>query len=506
MNRLSLFKQLIPNVNTAIVNACIEAGCCNGCTLRYLGIKDLESYTKVQENKFKQPFKRWEEDGHHFRPIGGKDIEIAVDLPTEETFEGVCTVCLGILQADYEHLSQTLVDMFQGGHFQVASQEFSLALRVPLTYPIRHQAMVHHIQGDVQPCELKEIVKSLVREGMAGKGMNFDSQSPLVLELHFTHTHAESDLVFLNALPHAQFEAKQSRKRGVVYYKGASVDKILRSLQKITKQDFVDWKMLPPPKIVNLSDLEVHWVHQSIFFAGRYCKLERGISNSKWVIGGRKLAEFSMEELIGDELQKACGGCYKFSSSGREDADVLMLGRGRPFYFEILQPKRTAFTEIDIRELQDKINQDKKIRVFDLQIVSKEDTKVLKDSASSKSKSYQCKVELANPVKVETLSQISEMTNIELKQRNPTRVPRRADLVRDKLIEWIRVSPIEVLDGLAKSLHVEMKTSAGTYVKEFIHGDEGRTIPSFSSLVGCEAKCVQLDVLEIHLDWPPRTE
>jgi tRNA pseudouridine synthase 10 len=506
MNRLSLFKQAIPNVNAAIVNACIDAGCCNGCTLRYLGIKTSELYTQLQDLRFKQPFKKWDEEGHQFRPKGAKETEVVEEASSEENWEGVCTVCFGILQADFQQLSQSLVDLFHRSHFQVPNQDFSLALRVPLTYPIRHQSMIHHLESDVQPCELKEIVKTLVRDEMSLKGMRFDSTSPLVLQLHFTHTHSETDFMFLNALPHAQFEAKQSRKRGVVYYKGASVDKILRSLQKITKQDFIDWKMLPPPAVVKLSELEAEWAHQSIFFAGRYCKLERGISNSKWVVGGKKLAEYSMEELIGDELQKVCGGSYKFSSSGREDADVLMLGRGRPFYFEILQPKRTCFSETEMRELQDKINRDVKIRVYDLQIVAKEDTKVLKDSASSKSKSYQCKVELAEPVSVVKLDEISQMKNIELKQRNPTRVPRRADLVRDKVIEWIRVSPNEVVDGSSKSLNVEMKTSAGTYVKEFIHGDEGRTVPSFTSLVGCQAQCVQLDVLEIFLDWPPKIE
>jgi tRNA pseudouridine synthase 10 len=79
--------------------------------------------------------------------------------------------------------------------------------------------------------------------------------------------------------------------------------------------------------------------------------------------------------------------------------------------------------------------------------------------------------------------------------------------VRDKLVEWIKIVPQNLTDGKASLLTIDLKTSAGTYVKEFVHGDDGRTKPSLSSLLDCNsAKCISLDVLEIFLDWPPRLE
>lgn len=44
---------------------------------------------------------------------------------------------------------------------------------------------------------------------------------------------------------------------------------------------------------------------------------------------------------------------------------------------------------------------------------------------------------------------------------------------------------------------------AGTYIKEFVHGDEGRTQPNLGSFLGFEdsAEILQLDVLEIHMDF-----
>jgi tRNA pseudouridine synthase 10 len=48
-----------------------------------------------------------------------------------------------------------------------------------------------------------------------------------------------------------------------------------------------------------------------------------------------------------------------------------------------------------------------------------------------------------------------------------------------------------------------LDTEAGTYIKEFVHGDLGRTNPSFASLAGAAADILDLDVLEVDLVWPP---
>lgn len=41
---------------------------------------------------------------------------------------------------------------------------------------------------------------------------------------------------------------------------------------------------------------------------------------------------------------------------------------------------------------------------------------------------------------------------------------------------------------------LNLKTQAGTYVKEFVHGDLGRTTPSIAELLKCNADIVSLDV------------
>lgn len=54
-------------------------------------------------------------------------------------------------------------------------------------------------------------------------------------------------------------------------------------------------------------------------------------------IGSVSLAERIEEAVLPLYAADEC----KFISGGREDADVRMLGEGRPFVFEIINPKRS---------------------------------------------------------------------------------------------------------------------------------------------------------------------
>lgn len=49
-------------------------------------------------------------------------------------------------------------------------------------------------------------------------------------------------------------------------------------------------------------------------------------------------------------------------------------------------------------------------------------------------------------------------------------------------------------------LHVV--TEAGTYIKEFVHGDFGRTKPSIGTIIDDEVDIIALDVVAVNLDWP----
>ena len=49
---------------------------------------------------------------------------------------------------------------------------------------------------------------------------------------------------------------------------------------------------------------------------------------------------------------------------------------------------------------------------------------------------------------------------------------------------------------------LELETDSGTYVKEFVSGDDGRTQPNFSERLGVQCVVVALDVLAIDYHEP----
>jgi tRNA pseudouridine synthase 10 len=84
-------------------------------------------------------------------------------------------------------------------------------------------------------------------------------------------------------------------------------------------------------------------------------------------------------------------------------------------------------------------------------------------------------------------------------QRTPQRVAhRRADLDRERTARVLSLRSVA-----PQRLEVRVLCQHGTYVKEWISGDEGRTTPSLAALLGVGARCDLLDVEEILTDGAP---
>ena len=87
-----------------------------------------------------------------------------------------------------------------------------------------------------------------------------------------------------------------------------------------------------------------------------------------------------------------------------------------------------------------------------------------------------------------------------LEQRTPTRVAhRRADKIRTRSVLEVADSSAEIIDDEI-FVEVTLRCESGTYVKETIHGDGGRTNPSVAGLLSADCEVVWLDVADIHAD------
>jgi len=262
-----------------------------------------------------------------------------------------------------------------------------------------------------------------------------------------------------------------------------------------------------PDVVVLLNPItdEIRFQINPLYIAGRYKKLVRGIPQSRWICtkcGGKgcekcnwtgKMYPESVEELISPPFLEATGGIKtSFHASGREDVDARMLGKGRPFVMEISQPKKRF---IDLKKLEEAINAyaKGKVAVSDLQIVDKDYVKKVKKGEAAQ-KEYRVLIEFEREVSDEELRMLEEkLTNTVVKQRTPLRVlHRRADLTREKYIYEVKVKRLS-----PKKAEMRVRCQGGLYVKELVSGDEGRTTPSVSEILGQRAKPIKLDVLNV---------
>ncbi len=237
-----------------------------------------------------------------------------------------------------------------------------------------------------------------------------------------------------------------------------------------------------------------------VYVFGYYCKYSREIAQTEYFCNKCRgkgcwyckdtghFCKESVEQLLGRIIvPKFKAKLMILHGAGREDMDVLMLGKGRPFIVEILAPKKRTG---NLLELEEKINSKYKgkISVANLRFALPGEVSVVKDLLHDKI--YDAFVVCDSGF---DLPKIKLNEKIEVIQSTPARVAkRRADLERKKEVIVLEVEKIS-----SREFIIKLRTSHGTYVKEFISGDEGRTKPSISSILGINCSCVLLDVVEI---------
>lgn len=140
--------------------------------------------------------------------------------------------------------------------------------------------------------------------------------------------------------------------------------------------------------------------------------------------------------------------------------------------------------------------------VRDLQVVSKDATSVLKHGEEDKQKCYVAVCWSRDDITDGKLSRLAAIRDLTLHQKTPIRVLHRRPLAtRERTIHGLSARLLSADDRHHFLLF--LKTQAGTYIKEFVHSDFGRTTPSLGELLNTECDILQLDVLAVELNWPP---
>lgn len=224
-------------------------------------------------------------------------------------------------------------------------------------------------------------------------------------------------------------------------------------------------------------------------------------------------------------------GMIKFHASGREDMDVRMLlppeptenVGGRPFVCQVIDAELMP-NQGDLDEVQQAVNTEGSLSLEETQqrelngsnsdlhhrtygrnpmgvsisggksecitFAPARSFKNLQGETEEKVKYYGCLCWSAS--KIESEEQLIQSLGsypLEIKQKTPIRVlHRRSNLTRTRHVLTLKATRID-----EHYFRLHLSTDAGTYVKEFVHGDLGRCIPSVSSLLGCKTDILELD-------------
>ncbi|MFH0816986.1 MAG: tRNA pseudouridine(54/55) synthase Pus10 [Methanobacteriota archaeon] len=239
-----------------------------------------------------------------------------------------------------------------------------------------------------------------------------------------------------------------------------------------------------------------------LFVRGRYRKLARGIPQTRWPCkpcrgtgcercnGTGKMYQTSVEEIIAGPVMEQTGGSeHFFHGMGREDVDALMLGDGRPFVLEIRAPRaRTVVFD----EVERKVNgSGQGVEVSELREAIGSDVAALKEARGDKI--YRVSVTFERLVDEAKLNEVvALLRGCEIVQRTPSRVShRRADRHRRRVVKDARVESWSTGEAV-----LSITAETGTYIKELVHGDQGRTRPSVAELLGVACAVKSLEVMD----------
>ncbi|KAK3714385.1 hypothetical protein QZH41_020614 [Actinostola sp. cb2023] len=494
-----------------VVAALHKLTLCSRCILRFIDERNSSLYEGEYEAVSRSVCEKY-----------GIDAEIVSDEKengeskedARDVLDHSCTVCLGILQS-HECITKQIEDAIESS--EIEYQSFTFFVSIPLCCLVRQHSIFLYLKEkfsgiyadkntvDSLP-SIKEVFKWVCGPALGiSLGVYFQHESSFQVSIHFGHNGNE-ELEFLTEFDPAQFKERKAKRKDpkpVLF----SVTSVRRALEDLDTADKLrKYTYCPPqPPSYKCHCTQVSCSHSSILLAGRYNKYSRRLPQTPWMIDGERKLESSVQVVLvfPKTLCKLIISIitdYRFSSGGREDIDVCMLGTGRPFVVECMNPHKNILSAEFLSGLQKEINSSTAdIAIRDLQVVTKENYGILKEAESTKTKTYSCQIWTEKEITKEDLLPLNDIKDLTLKQKTPLRVlHRRPVAIREKVVhnmssEWID----------DHHFRLYLKTMAGTYVKEFVHGDFGRTKPNLGTLMETQTDILELDVESVDVDWPP---
>ena len=512
--------------------------CCVRCAMRFAGVRDPTAY-QLPEQELEEAAAAVGAAEQAAAASSSNDdasaaAETAVVAPPE-----ICPLCLGCLQHCLRpNAVERVANVVRAAGYE--SLDFSLAVSLPVQLMVRERGCWLHLQqtraaakaaedgggvpligdgrnqaatyahhGDLRSPRFDAIVdvKDALRWALTpplarALGLPNDPASALNLHVNLSHKGVDGEhhglLASLVPAESAYNKRKRHNQGQAVEYDSIRVVQRALGMERADNLLRTSSKHCPPSSPGAPCVVSVTCERAPITLSGRYCKFARDLPQSPWIIDGARKCEGSVSECITDVLVPLYGASdARFHSAGREDVDVRMLGEGRPFLIELVSPKRALHSPEALAECIERINACGLMAISGLEVSDHAAvSEIMKEGEEAHRKDYRCVVCLGRPATAADVALLNGTKEVVCQQLTPMRVlHRRTLIVRERTVH----SMSAVLLG-SRFLQLDLTTQAGTYVKEFVHGDFGRTNPSLGSLLGCEADIMQLDVMGLHGD------
>lgn len=250
------------------------------------------------------------------------------------------------------------------------------------------------------------------------------------------------------------------------------------------------------PEVIAIIDMVLNDIridYPSLILYGYYWKYGRMISQNIWITkSGKRKYPLSIEDIVKQVNKELKANGYRIHIAGREDVDVRVYGSGRPLAIEFKTINKNIDMEV-VEKLLNNVSPWLKFRI--VMKIGRNFVTRLKEGAKFSKKIYRAVVHTSTPITYESLLKLEEMFRDRIvEQRTPIRVlRRRKNNVRRRKVFNVKTFPLS-----SDLFEVFIECEGGLYIKELISGDNGRTKPSFSDILGCKAICVMLDVLYVH--------
>jgi tRNA pseudouridine synthase 10 len=184
----------------------------------------------------------------------------------------------------------------------------------------------------------------------------------------------------------------------------------------------------------------------------------------------------SIEGVIAEHLMSRTGGqTPKFSWLGSEDRSSLVLGKGRPFYAKIFDPRKRKLGRIRIR--------DKSVAAV-LSSAGKSTVPPMRFAVKTR-----IVIRCDRNVSKEDLAKLRSLAGKEIRFDNRSKIATKK----------INSAVARRIDNNTIKLTIEAE--GGLMIKQFVGGQEFMS-PNVSEILGTKCECVSFDILDVQVIGP----